>query len=46
MRTYFVSALLGVACGALVGAAAAAPLNYEIDPQHTYPTFAILSAAL
>ena len=39
MRTSFVPALLGVACGALAGAAAAAPVTYEIDPQHTYPSF-------
>jgi len=39
MRTSFVPALLTVACGALAGAAAAAPATYEIDPQHTYPSF-------
>jgi polyisoprenoid-binding protein YceI len=39
MRTSFVSALLSVACGAFVFAAAAAPVSYEIDPQHTYPSF-------
>ena len=39
MRTSFVPALLSVACGALAGAAAAAPVSYEIDPQHTYPSF-------
>jgi polyisoprenoid-binding protein YceI len=39
MRTSFVPALLTVACGALAGAAAAAPVSYEIDPQHTYPSF-------
>ena len=39
MRTSFVSALLSVACGALAAAAAAAPVSYEIDPQHTYPSF-------
>ena len=39
MRTSFVPALLCVACGALAGAAAAAPVSYEIDPQHTYPSF-------
>jgi polyisoprenoid-binding protein YceI len=39
MRTSFVPALLSVACGALAGAAAAAPATYEIDPQHTYPSF-------
>ena len=39
MRTSFVPALLSVACGALAGAAAAAPVTYEIDPQHTYPSF-------
>ena len=39
MRTSFVPALLSVACGALAGAAMAAPVTYEIDPQHTYPTF-------
>jgi len=39
MRTSFVPTLLSVACGALAGAAAAAPATYEIDPQHTYPSF-------
>lgn len=39
MRTSFVPALLSIACGALAGAAAAAPATYEIDPQHTYPSF-------
>jgi polyisoprenoid-binding protein YceI len=39
MRTSFVPALLSVACGAFAGAAAAAPVSYEIDPQHTYPSF-------
>jgi len=39
MRTSFVPALLSVACGALAGVAAAAPVSYEIDPQHTYPSF-------
>jgi polyisoprenoid-binding protein YceI len=32
-------ALLGVACGALGATAFAAPMSYEIDPNHTYPTF-------
>ena len=39
MRTSFVPALLGVACGAIAGAAVAAPVTYNIDPNHTYPTF-------
>ena len=39
MRTSFVPALLSVAVGALAGAATAAPATYEIDPQHTYPSF-------
>ena len=39
MRTSYVPALLNIACGALAGAAAAAPATYEIDPQHTYPSF-------
>jgi polyisoprenoid-binding protein YceI len=39
MRTSIVPALLSVACGALAGAAAAAPVTYEVDPQHTYPSF-------
>jgi len=39
MRTSFVPALLSVVCGAFAGAAAAAPVTYEIDPQHTYPSF-------
>jgi polyisoprenoid-binding protein YceI len=32
-------ALLGVACTALGTAASAAPMTYQIDPNHTYPTF-------
>lgn len=32
-------ALLGLACAGLCGAAAAAPMTYQIDPAHTYPTF-------
>ena len=39
MRTSFVPALLSVACGAFAVAAVAAPVSYEIDPQHTYPSF-------
>lgn len=39
MRTSFAPALLSVACGAFAVAAAAAPVSYEIDPQHTYPSF-------
>ncbi len=39
MRTSFVPALLSVACGAFASIAAAAPATYEIDPQHTYPSF-------
>jgi polyisoprenoid-binding protein YceI len=39
MRTSFLPALLSVACGAFAGAAAAAPVSYTIDPDHTYPTF-------
>jgi len=39
MRTSFAPTLLSVVCGALAGAAAAAPVTYEIDPQHTYPSF-------
>lgn len=31
--------LLGLACGALGSYAAAAPMTYEIDSNHTYPTF-------
>jgi polyisoprenoid-binding protein YceI len=34
-----VPTLLGLACGALAFSAAAAPVTYEIDPAHTYPTF-------
>ena len=39
MRTSFVPALLSVAYGAFAVAAAAAPVSYEVDPQHTYPSF-------
>jgi polyisoprenoid-binding protein YceI len=38
-RKSLLPALLGVACGALATAAAAAPATYQIDPAHTYPTF-------
>jgi polyisoprenoid-binding protein YceI len=31
--------LLGVACGAFATAASSAPVTYDIDPAHTYPTF-------
>lgn len=31
--------LLGIACGALTAGAVAAPVAYDIDPAHTYPTF-------
>jgi polyisoprenoid-binding protein YceI len=39
MRTSFAPALITLACGALAGAAGAAPVSYQIDPNHTYPTF-------
>jgi polyisoprenoid-binding protein YceI len=32
-------ALLGIACGALAATAVAAPVTYNLDPAHTYPTF-------
>ena len=32
-------ALFGLACGALTAGAMAAPVAYDIDPAHTYPTF-------
>jgi polyisoprenoid-binding protein YceI len=35
-----VPALLGIACGAIAASALAAPVTYEIDPAHTYPSFA------
>ena len=35
----FVPTLLGLACGALAAVASAAPVTYEIDPAHTYPSF-------
>jgi polyisoprenoid-binding protein YceI len=31
--------LLGLACGAFAAGVAAAPVTYEIDPAHTYPSF-------
>jgi len=39
MRTSFAPALITLACGAIAGGAAAAPANYVIDSNHTYPTF-------
>ena len=35
----FRPALLGLACTAVGAAAVAAPVTYEIDPAHTYPSF-------
>lgn len=32
-------ALLGIACGAISVTAFAAPMTYQIDPNHTYPAF-------
>jgi polyisoprenoid-binding protein YceI len=37
--TKLVPTLLGMACGVLAGSALAAPASYQIDPNHTYPTF-------
>jgi polyisoprenoid-binding protein YceI len=37
--TKLVPTLLGLACGALAASALAAPVTYEIDPAHTYPSF-------
>jgi polyisoprenoid-binding protein YceI len=37
--TKLVPTLLGLACGALAASAAAAPVTYEIDASHTYPSF-------
>jgi polyisoprenoid-binding protein YceI len=38
-KVKLVSTLLGIAFGAIAGGAAAAPATYNIDPNHTYPTF-------
>jgi polyisoprenoid-binding protein YceI len=35
----FVPTLLGLVCGAFAASVSAAPVTYEIDPAHTYPTF-------
>jgi polyisoprenoid-binding protein YceI len=37
--TKFVSTFLGLAAGALAASVSAAPVTYEIDPAHTYPSF-------
>jgi len=37
--TKLASTLFGLAGGALATAALAAPVSYQIDPAHTYPTF-------
>ena len=37
--TKLIPTLLGLACGALAASASAAPVTYEIDPAHTYPSF-------
>ena len=34
-----VPTLLGIACAAMGATALAAPVTYDIDPAHTYPTF-------
>jgi polyisoprenoid-binding protein YceI len=39
MPTKLAPALLTLACGALAGAAVAAPAAYNIDSAHTYPAF-------
>ena len=39
MSKRFVPTLFGIACGALAASAFAAPVKYDIDPAHTYPTF-------
>ena len=39
MSKRFVPTLFGIACGALTASAFAAPVTYNIDPAHTYPTF-------
>ena len=36
--TKLIPTLLGLACGALAASASAAPVTYEIDPAHTYPS--------
>lgn len=35
----FLPTLIGLACGAATAAAFAAPVTYNIDPAHTYPSF-------
>jgi polyisoprenoid-binding protein YceI len=37
--TKFASTLLGLACGAFAASVSAAPVTYEIDSSHTYPSF-------
>ena len=37
--TKLVSSLFGLAAGTLAATALAAPVTYEIDPAHTYPSF-------
>jgi len=37
--TRFLPAVVGAACGVLTVAALAAPVTYNIDPQHTFPAF-------
>ena len=37
--TKVVSTLLGLACGAVAASVSAAPVTYEIDASHTYPSF-------
>ena len=39
MSTKFVPTLIGLACGAFAASASAAPVTYEIDSAHTYPSF-------
>jgi polyisoprenoid-binding protein YceI len=39
LSTKLVPTLLGMACGVLAANAPAAPVTYEIDASHTYPSF-------
>ena len=40
IRGFLGPATIGIACGALGATAFAAPMTYEIDPNHTHPSFA------
>ena len=35
----FIPTMLGIGCGAIAASAIAAPVTYNVDPNHTFPAF-------